>query len=51
MKHQAPDELYKFINQVILELQALKLDAKPLQDAQKTAFTTSSGGSVNSEKR
>jgi hypothetical protein len=42
MKHRTPDELYNFINHVILELQAQKLDAKPLQDVQITGYTTSS---------
>jgi len=42
MKYRTSDELYKFINQVISELETLQLDAKPIQDVQKTAFTTSS---------
>jgi hypothetical protein len=37
-----PDDLYKFINRVILELEALKVDAEPLRDIQSIAFTTSS---------
>ncbi len=38
---QAPSALYAFINELIIKLQAQKLNAKPLQDVQATVFTTS----------
>lgn len=38
----SPDEVYVFINHVIAELQAHGIDAKPLQEVQTTAYTTSS---------
>jgi len=39
---QAPSALYAFLNELIIKLQAQKLNAKPLQDVQTTAFTSSS---------
>jgi ribosome-associated translation inhibitor RaiA len=39
---QTPSALYALINELIVKLQAQKLNAKPLQDVQTAAFTTSS---------
>ncbi len=42
MKRQPPDDLHAFVDHVVTELQALDLDATPLQRVQQTALTTSS---------
>ncbi len=39
---QTPDKLFVFINETIIKLQSYNLNAKPLQDIQASAFTTSS---------
>lgn len=39
---QTPSALYTLITELIIKLQAQKLNAKPLQDVQATVFTTSS---------
>jgi hypothetical protein len=41
-KFNSPEQLYDFIEEVIRRLQAKGHDAKPLQDVQSTAYTTSS---------